>query len=295
MYKLIIISCLCLILNQAFAHQTIELKRDTILVFVPLRETYLLTGLNFNQFAQLETMVSPLVYKGIGAGASLGLQKRKNKTTTNFNAIYSKGNLYNNLQPKQYYAELIHFNISASACYEINKIQNKFIKPLLGWQVAQQSDFRRNAQFQNSNLSYNFTTTLSPVFRVEKRLSRTENKERKFFKKQRSMRLIYQLAIPLVAGVSRPPYNAIRVIHDGLGNAYQNSVTQEVITQLKIYSFNHFFALNSVLSFEYFLKNSTRISLQYYWNFENYRNTNSNYKVSQTGIQLRIQTRLNAF
>jgi hypothetical protein len=69
--------------KSSIANQTIELKRDTILVFVPLRETYLITRPNFNQFAQLETMVSPLVYKGIGAGASLGIQKRKNKTTTN--------------------------------------------------------------------------------------------------------------------------------------------------------------------------------------------------------------------
>ncbi len=294
MYKLALISFLSLILNQAVANSTIQLKRDTILVFVPIKETYLIISPNFNQFAHLETMVSPLVYKGIGAGASIGIQKRKNKATTTFFAHWSKSNLYNDIQPKQYFAELVHVNISASACYEINKLQNRFVKPLIGWQIAQQSDFRRNAQFQNSNLTYNFTTTLSPVFRVEKWLSKTENKERKLFKKQRSMRFIYQLTIPLLAGVSRPSYNAIRVIHDGLGNAYQNSVTQEVISQHKIYTFNHFFALNSVLSFEYFLKSGTRISLQYYWNFENFNLVQSAYKVSQTGIQLSFHTRLNA-
>lgn len=294
MPKLILIILMSLLMNFAIAKSNNDITHDTIVVFKPIRETYLITSANFNQFAQLETMVSPLVYKGMGASVSLGIQKRKNKTTTQFIAVYSKGNLYNKIQPKQYYAELVHVNISASACYEINKLQNRFFKPLIGWQIAQQSDFRRNAQFQNSNLTYNFTTTLSPVFRVEKWLSKTENKERKFFKKQRSMHLFYQLTIPLLAGVSRPSYNAIRVIHDGLGNAYQNSLTQEVISQHKIYTLNHFFALNSVLSFEYFLKSGTRISLQYYWNFENFNLVQSAYKVSQTGIQLSFHTRLNA-
>ena len=36
MYKLILISCLSLILNRAIANSTIEFKRDTILVFVPV-------------------------------------------------------------------------------------------------------------------------------------------------------------------------------------------------------------------------------------------------------------------
>ncbi len=294
MHKTILICFLKCLSICVFAQNEDENNRDIILLYVPVKETYLITGAGLNQFTQLETMASPLVYKGIGAGVTLGLQKRKKHRITSFSAHWSTAKLYNNIQPKQYYAELKHVNINMYACYLFKQFQNKNTKPYIGWQLSQQSDFRRNVQLQNSNLTYNLTTTLSPVFRAEKWLSVKENKNRKLFKNQRSMRLIYQLAVPIVAGVSRPPYNVIRVFNDGLGNAYENSVAQEIITGHRFYTLNHFFALNSSLAFEYFLKNSTRISLQYLWNFESFNIENKSYKVSQTVFQLSIHTRLNA-
>jgi hypothetical protein len=268
--------------------------RDTILLYKPAKEIYLIKNTNFNQYAQLETMASSLVYRGIGAGAMLGLQKRKNNTITSFITHWSRAKLRNNIQPKQYYAELNHININVSACYILNRFQQKKTIPYTGWQLAQQSDFRRNNQLQNSSVSYNFATSLSPFFRIEKWLSFPENKKRKLFKKQRSILLTYQLAIPLLAGVARPPFNSIRKIHDGLGNVYQNSITQEVITQYKLYTLNHFLAVYSNVELQYFIKNGNRLALQYFWNFENFNKKNSAYKVSQTGIQLSFYTRLNA-
>lgn len=293
-YKSVLSSLICLIYITSYAQTAVESKPETILLYVPVKETYLITGVTFNQFAQLESMVSPLVYTGNGAGASLGLQKRKKKTYTSFIAHYSQAKLYNEIQPKQNFAGLSHVNIQVSACYEFSKFEQKNTKALLGWQLGHLSDFRRNVQLQNSNLTYNLSSTLSPVFRLEKWLSIKENKQRKFFKKERSMRLIYQLAVPFIASISRPPYNAIRVLHDGLGSAYQNSITQEVISGQKLYTLNNFFSINSSLAFEYFIKNGTRISLQYFWNFENFTEKNSSYKVSQTGFQLSLHTRLNA-
>jgi hypothetical protein len=82
--KLILIILMSLLMNFAIAKSNNDITHDTIVVFKPIRETYLITSANFNQFAQLETMVSPLVYKGMGASVSLGIQKRKNKTTTQF-------------------------------------------------------------------------------------------------------------------------------------------------------------------------------------------------------------------
>jgi hypothetical protein len=293
-HKTILICLLKCLSICVFAQNEEENNRDIILLYVPVKETYLITGVGLNQFTQLETMVSPLVYKGIGAGASIGLQRRKKERITLLNTHWSKANLYNSFQPKQYSSALTHINLSASTCYLINKIQIKNITTRIGWQLSHQSDFRSNSQLQNSSLTYNFTTTLSPLLHFEKWLTITENKQRKFFKKQRSMRLSYQWAIPFVAAVARPPFNAIRILNDGSGKAYQNSVADEVISNIKYYSLNHFFAFNSHVTFEYFLKNSTRISLQYLWNFESFKVENKSYKVSQTVVQLSVHTRLNA-
>lgn len=294
MYKTILICFLNCLSTCVFAQNEAEKNREIILLYMPVKETYLITGVGLNQFTQLETMVSPLVYKGIGAGASIGLQRRKKERITLLNTYWAKANLYNTFQPKQYSSALTHVNLSASTCYLINKIQFKNIKTRIGWQLSHQSEFRSNTQFQNASLTYNFTTTLAPLLHFEKWLSIAENKQRKLFKKQRSMRLSYQVAIPFIAGVSRPSFNAIRTLNDGTGNAYQNSLADEVIGNIKYYTLNHFFALNSNVTFEYFLKNSTSISLQYLWNFESFNIENKSYKVSQTVFQLRIHTRLNA-
>jgi hypothetical protein len=137
------------------------------------------------------------------------------------------------------------------------------------------------------------STTLSPVIRIEQWLTIKENENRKLFKKGRSMRLSYQLAPSLFSGVSRPPFNAIRTIHDGSGKPYDNSVTQEVFTNYNLYSAKHFIAIQSSLAFEYFIKNGTRLSLQYVWNFEHFNKVNASYKVGQSLIQLSLQTRIN--
>lgn len=292
--KYYLIYLLSLIFAGSFAATTKDSTQTVILLYVPVKETYLITSVNVNQFSQIDNMVSPLVYKGIGAGVTAGLQRRKKERFTSFNTHWSSSKLYNNIQPKQYYAELSHVNVNLASCYLIKRFQNNKIRSYYGWQLAHQSDFRRNAQLQNSSLSYNFSTSLSPALRFEKWLSIKENNQRKLFKKQRSIRISYQLAVPLIASISRPPYNAIRILHDGSGNAYQNSVTQEVINQSKLYTLNQFIAVNSNLSLEYFLKNGTRLSIQYYWNYENFSKMNSSYKVSQSGFQLSLHTRLNA-
>lgn len=295
MMRPFILACLlCLINFTGFAQNEIEFKRDTILVYVPVRETFLITAVNLNQFAQIENMVSPLIYKGIGAGATLGFYKRKKKTFTSFMAQYSKSKLYNEMQPLQYFVALTHLNVNMTACYQLSNFEQKKTKLSLGWQIAYRNDFRRNDQLQNSSITYNLSTSLSPMLRVEKWLTISANEKRKFLKKGRSMRLSYQLATPLLAGVSRPPFNAIRAIHDGLGNTYQNSITQEIVTNYGLYSLNHFFAIYNSLNFEYFLRNGTRLSLQYSWNFENFNIINKSYKVGQSGFQLAIHTRINA-
>lgn len=295
MYKHILFIFFYLFSIDATAQLNNEIEHDVVtLLYVPVKETYLTTSLNLIQFAQLDNMVSPLVYMGFGAGASLGLQRRKKERITSYHIHRSQANLYNDVQPKQYSSSLIHVNVNISTSYLLKKINYKNIKARLGWQLAQQSDFRRNIQLQNSSLTYNLTTTLSPVFHVEKWLSIKENKQRKLFKNQRSMRLSYQFSMPVLAAVARPPFNAIRKLNDNSGNAYQNSLSQEVISNLKIYTSNDFIALNSKLAFEYFLKNNTRLSLQFYWNFERFNVENSAYKVSQTGFQLSVLTRLSA-
>ena len=165
MHKTILICLLKCLSICVFAQNEEENNRDIILLYVPVKETYLITGVGLNQFTQLETMVSPLVYKGIGAGASIGLQRRKKERITLLNTHWSKANLYNSFQPKQYSSALTHINLSASTCYLINKIQIKNITTRIGWQLSHQSDFRSNSQLQNSSLTYNFTTTLSHILK----------------------------------------------------------------------------------------------------------------------------------
>lgn len=291
-FTLVFFTCILLIIN-GYGQNDHDTLPAIILLKLPQRDFHLTTSGQINQFTQLDTKVSPLVYKGWGAGGSIGIQKRRDRVLNSFSAQYSKGKLYNNFQARQYFAELSHFNIQWTSSYKIPFRFSDLVASHLGWQIFQQSDYRRNSQFQNASLTYNFSTSLSPVIRLEKWFEIKENKQRKIFKKQRYIRLNYQLAFPLIAGVSRPAYNAIRGLHDGSGSAFKNTVAQETLQHLQVYSLNHFIAIYSNFEFQYLMKNGNYWSIQYYWNFENLNVKYSNYKTGQTSIQLSFYTFLN--
>ena len=293
MQKIICFILITRVCNFAFAQQD-EKHFDVILLEKPLKELHLISSFSITQSAQLESMVSPLVYQGWNFGANLGLMRRRERNLYQLNLLYHQGKIRNQLQPAQYDATLQHVQINVSGCYRFPLPHFDYLKSYAGWQVTHQSDFRNNAQLQNASTTYNVSTSFAPVLRFEKLWQIKENQGRKLFKKQRAIRFSYQIALPLVAGVSRPPFNAIRQIHDGRGNAFQNTLTQEVIQQYKVYSINHFLAVYSLFDIQFTMQNGNRWALQYFWNFEHFNEVNKVYKTAQAGFQLSFYTRLNA-
>lgn len=289
---------ICFILNICVCHiafgQEDEIHRDVILLEKPLKELHLITSGSINQSAQLDRLVSPLVYNGWNAGGGMGLMRRRERNIYQLCAQYHQGKLRNKLQPYQYYANLqqMHFNISG--CYHFPLPHFNYIRSYAGWQITHQSDFRNNTQFQNASTTYNVSTSFAPMLRFEKLWLIRENQTRKIFKKQRYIRFSYQLSLPVLEGISRPPYNAIRQINDGSGGVYQNSLSQEIIQQYKVHSMNHFLAIYSLFDVQFSLQNGNRWALQYYWNYEQFNVVNQIYKTGQAGFQLSFYTRLNA-
>lgn len=276
------------------AQQNSDSLLDINLLYIPPKETFFVSGINFNRFTALDYMVSPLVNDGFGFGANLGVLKRKNNALANLSFSLSSANLKNQMQAKHYITELNHVSINCGKNYEINSLSFNKIVTSIGWQFNQVFDFKSNSQFQNSSLTYHISSAISPVIRFEKWISFKESKKRLAFKKQRSMRINYQFSLPLIAGVSRPNYNAIQLLKDGTGGYYQNSIASEIITNYKLYAFKNYVAINSILCVEYYLKNGNRLMLQYFWNFEQMKKENYAFKMAQTGVQLCFFTRLNS-
>jgi hypothetical protein len=275
--------------------QVADTSKMVILLLKPIKELHLIYGANINQSAQLDKLVSPLVYKGMLVGGNIGLLRKRERNVYQLNAQYQQGKLYNQIQTKQYYASAQHLQISLGGCYKIPLIRSNKLKGYLGWQVSHQSDFRKNDQFQNSSYTYNLSTSISPTFLIEKLWYIYNNGNRFFLKKQRTIGFSYQLSSPILAGISRPSYIAIRQLKDGSGSTYQNSLIKELIQQYQLTTINQFIAVQSVFNIQFHFTNSNRISLQYAWNFETLNTANRAYKVAHAALQLSLYTRLNSF
>jgi hypothetical protein len=271
------------------------LTNDTNHILINKKQNYLIAAVNFSEFAFKESMISPLVYHGTGIGWQLGFEKNKLHKITFINTNWSKAKLYNQLQAKQYFAALTHFNASIGTCYKTNKIPLPRCLNYLGWRVAQHSDFRRISQFQNASLSYNLSLSLAPVYLAKGKFSLKEKSKRILFKKGFNLDWCYQISVPLISGISRPNYNAIRLLKDGSGNAYQNSVASEVMQNINVYLINKFIAFDQQVEIQIALNKSNKMALQYKWHFESFTKHHFAYSSSQSGIYFCLYTQLNKF
>lgn len=272
--------------------QTLEVFEDSMRGTFK-KQTNLITGVNSSEFAFQETMVSPLIYRGTGIGLQIGFEKNKLNKITYCNINWTKAKMNNLLQPKQYNAELTNFNTSVGVCYRASKMTFPHYSNFLGWQLAQHSDFRRISQFQNASLSYNFSVTLAPVYRAKGYYNLKENPKRKLLKKGINLDWSYQIAFPLAALIARPNFNAIRILHDGNGNIYQNSITEEVIQNFSFYTLNKLIALDQQFEVQYALNSNNKMALQFKWYFEYFDKTHFAYTTSNSGVYLCFYTQLN--
>lgn len=257
------------------------------------KELNLITGVGISEFAQQDYMVSPLMYSGFGTGAQAGLQCIKNKSITRFSFNWNKAILHNNLLARHYSIEATHINSFINVYYSIDKLKPAQTKSYIGWQLVQNSDFRRSSQFQNASLTYNFSCSVAPAYRIEKLYRLHENNKRWIFKKGFNLQWNYQFALPVFSALSRPNYNSIRLLRDGNGNRYENSIQKEVIDNVQFYSINKLLALDSKLEMQYLMQNGNKWALQLNLYFEKFSKPSYQYKSSFTGIFLCFYSRLN--
>ncbi len=231
------------------------------------RDKYLGVGLGFSNVKVTDQATSPLMYKGWNFPfATLGYLTHCEKRIKTFETDFSYGNLRSSVEtpwyesPSTSYWLVMRYNI----LYQVRKIVHQKINWYIGPEVNVNANFRINFKYDNSALTFDNYYGAGIASRLEYPFS-WKSRDIKFLwmkihRRDRNLRLSWQLSTPLVSYLIRPTYVTItNFIDPGL----RTKITTEQTSWGIFVPFN----LRSQTELYYILHNQNMFKLSYVWNF----------------------------
>lgn len=216
-----------------------------------------LVSYNYKDF-----IVSPLVYSGMKLTESVQYYSRGDKKIMSLRFNLASGNLKNKVKVAESPTKLTHYYLEFYRLYYVSSFLRDQWKLYLGYNPSINFDFRTNPKYQNSAVQYNGQIDLAPMMQIDRRFDLSAN-GRFFRKKDKSIRLAWQLSIPVVSLVTRPTYNGIS---PGMGPAdkvVSDLVFGQFIGGLEGRSLNHYFRMANTISADFYFRNNNGIRLSY--------------------------------
>lgn len=223
---------------------------------------FIIGHIGFVNYNYKDFMVSPLLYSGTKLTESLQYYARGDKKIKSFKFMLASGSLKNQVKVAETPTKLTHYYLEFYRLYYINSFLKDKWKLYLGYNPSVNLDIRANTKFQNSALQYNGQIDIAPMMQIDRRFDLAANG--KFFrKKEKSIRLAWQLSIPLVSLITRPTYNGIT---PGMGPAdkvVNDLIFGQMIGGLQGRSLNNYFRMANNVSVDFYFKNNNGIKLSY--------------------------------
>jgi hypothetical protein len=264
----ILLLCLVLFLSvQATAFAGDETKKEFRKTERKARDKYLGLGLGFSYIKVMDQATSPLLYKGWNFPfTSLDYLNYSEKIIKTFETDFSFGNLNSRTEtpwydsPNTSYLLVLRYDI----LYQLRKIINDKVNWYVGPEFNINGHFRVNYKYDNSALTFDNYNGLGIATRVEFPFSYKSGSYKflgiKFNRRDRDLRLSWQLSTPVVSFLIRPTYVTITNFIDP---DLRTKITEEQITGGFFVPFN----LRSQTELYYILHNQNMFKLSYIWNF----------------------------
>jgi hypothetical protein len=249
-------------------------------------------GLNSGWYAVRDNGTSPLIYKGFLPGAHIGVSiyHKQMVAFTDFN--FYMGHLATRNYPELdgNKAKAYNSNLSFGMAHRLTSISTPKTSFFLGSSISVLANFRENEKFNNANFNYEGIASLGPLAIVEKEI--------KFSPKQlnlalfrwpfrdRTVKLSSSFFIPVLAGVSRPPYTTIDDFVDGVSPRFS-------LKKVKTVSLDKLFCLTSRSSISYYLHNGNKLMLSYIWYYYNYHPSANKVNSVSGSVSFSVVFRLN--
>ncbi len=266
-FSFVLLLLFLLIIVSLPAHSRDKEKRELKKTERRARDKYLGLGLGFSYVKVTDQATSPLLYKGFNFPfASLGFMTHSDKIIKTFETDFSFGNLKSDIEtpwydsPNTSYYLAIRYNI----LYRLRKIVNEKINWYLGPEFNINGHFRVNYKYDNSALTFDNYYGLGIATRFEYPFSWKSSSFKflgiNFNRRDRDLRLSWQLSTPVASFLIRPTYVTITNFIDP---DLRTKITDEQTTGGIFVPFN----LRSQTELYYILHNQNMFKLSYVWNF----------------------------
>lgn len=268
-FKLIAIafSLFGLIISSTTSQGADNEKRELKKTERKARDKYLGLGLGLSYLNTMDQATSPLKYKGFNFPfASLGYLTHSDKRIKTLESDFSFGNLHSGVEtpwydaPNTSYYLTIRYNI----LYRLKTIINNRINWYIGPEFNINGHFRVNYKYDNSALTFDNYYGTGLATRFEFPFS-WKSRTTKFLwmnlhRRDRNLRLSWQLSTPVLSYLIRPTYVTITNFID-----FENrtSISNEQTSGGIFVPLN----LRSQTELFYILHNQNMFKLSYIWNF----------------------------
>jgi hypothetical protein len=266
-FSFVLLSLFLLIIVSLPAHSRDKEKRELKKTERKARDKYLGLGLGFSYVKVTDQATSPLLYKGFNFPfVSLGYMTHSEKIIRTFETDFSFGNLRSDIEtpwydsPNTSYYLAIRYNM----LYRLRKIFNEKVNWYLGPELNINAHLRVNYKYDNSALTFDNYYGLGIATRFEYPFSWKSSSFKflgiNFNRRDRDLRLSWQLSTPVAGYLIRPTYVTITNFIDP---DLRTKITDEQTTGGIFVPFN----LRSQTELYYILHNQNMFKLSYIWNF----------------------------
>jgi hypothetical protein len=231
------------------------------------RDKYLGLGLGGSYMKVIDNATSPLLYKGLNFPfISLSYLTHSDKIIKTFEMDFSFGQLKTRTETPWYDQRNTSFYLAFryNQLYRIRKFEKINVSWYVGPEINSNSHFRINYKYENSVFNYDNYNGIGLATRFELPFSYKSKKFKFLFmnlkRRDRDLRLSWQLSTPLISLMVRPSYVTISNFIDP---ELRTAITSDNIDGGIFVPFN----LRSQTELFYKLHNGNLFKLAYIWNF----------------------------
>lgn len=226
--------------------------------------TFLDLGVGISRHKIRDESTSPLRYSGRLWNLSGSYIQENNNRFWRLYGGFSSGNIRKTVSGSTFLATSYNGFGGMSVLFGLKNQSEKKIKMFVGGDAMWTGDFRINFNFQNASYNYNLTTGIGPSFLTQYHFGWNAKKSKlgfiKWKRKERHLKLSYQVSLPLFYHFIRPDYSVIKDFTNGETGAsgFDNPQISFIGDVIKF---------NMRTELFYYFENGNGIKLGYMWDF----------------------------
>ncbi len=256
------------------------------------RDRFLGIGSGLSYVSVRDKTTSPLLYKGITIPAAINFLVHSEKVIKTFEMNFSYGNLTTRTELPWYNPVNTSYYISLryNQLYRIRQIAHEKINWYLGPELNINGHFRVNYKYDNSAFTFDNYNGIGLATRFEMPFGYSAKRVKIWFmnfnRRDRDLRLSWQLSLPVASFMIRPTYVTITNFIDP---DLQARITADHISGGLFVPFS----LRSQTDLHYILHNQNEIRLSYVWNFFHHDPGYNKVQSAYHGLTLSLLFRFN--